>query len=58
MNYWVLALHYHWATPKMVKQAIEYKDCSETDLKEGMNKKLITVDQLKEIVGKENITIA
>ncbi|MCY8809800.1 XkdX family protein [Bacillus atrophaeus] len=52
MNYWVLALHYEWATADMVKQAIAYKDCSIENLAEGVNKKLITSDQYKEITGK------
>ncbi|MCC2929515.1 XkdX family protein [Bacillus sp. LBG-1-113] len=52
MNYWVLALHYDWATTDMVKQAIQFKDCSKEDLAEGVNKKLITSDQYEEITGK------
>ncbi|MCY8103536.1 XkdX family protein [Bacillus sp. FSL R5-0560] len=52
MNYWVLALHYDWATTDMVKQAIAFKDCSKEDLAEGVNKKLITSDQYEEITGK------
>lgn len=35
MNYWIWALHYDWATPEMVKQAIHYKDCSPEDLQKG-----------------------
>lgn len=52
MNYWVLALYYEWATTDMVKQALAYEDCSIQDLAEGVNKKLITADQYKEITGK------
>ncbi|MCY7784326.1 MULTISPECIES: XkdX family protein [unclassified Bacillus (in: firmicutes)] len=51
MNYWVLALHYNWATSEMVKQAIHYKDCSPEDLQEGIEKNLITAEQYKEITG-------
>ncbi|MEC0596833.1 XkdX family protein [Bacillus spizizenii] len=49
MNYWVLALHYNWASSEMVKQAIHLKDCSPEDLQEGIEKKLITAEQYKEI---------
>ncbi|WP_152425527.1 XkdX family protein [Bacillus subtilis] len=52
MNYWVLALHYNWASFEMVKQAIHYKDCSPEDLQKGVEKKLITAEQYKEIIGK------
>lgn len=52
MNYWVLALYYEWATTDMVKQALAYEDCSIQDLAEGVNKKLITADQYKEITEK------
>ncbi|MED4854257.1 XkdX family protein [Bacillus atrophaeus] len=52
MNYWVLAFYYKWATADMVKQAMRYNDCSIEDLAEGVNKKLITPDQYKEITGK------
>ncbi|ADV93348.1 MULTISPECIES: XkdX family protein [Bacillales] len=51
MNYWVLALHYNWASSEMVKQAIHLKDCSPEDLQEGIEKKLITAEQYKEITG-------
>nr|WP_087991961.1 XkdX family protein [Bacillus subtilis] len=51
MNYWVLALHYNWATLEMVKQAIHYKDCSPEDLQEGIEKNLITEEQYKAITG-------
>ncbi|MCY8085954.1 XkdX family protein [Bacillus inaquosorum] len=51
MNYWVLALHYNWASSEMVKQAIHFKDCSHEDLQEGIAKKLITAEQYKEITG-------
>ncbi|MGC2838345.1 XkdX family protein [Bacillus subtilis] len=49
MNYWVLALHYNWAPSEMVKQAIHYKDCSTEDLQKGVEKKLITAEQYREI---------
>ncbi|MCY9190945.1 XkdX family protein [Bacillus mojavensis] len=49
MNFWVLALHYNWASSEMVKQAIHLKDCSPEDLQEGIEKKLITAEQYKEI---------
>ncbi|MCY8308102.1 XkdX family protein [Bacillus vallismortis] len=52
MNYWVLALHFEWATAEMVRQAIAYQDCSIEDLAEGVNKKLITPEQYKDITGK------
>ena len=51
MNYWIWALHYDCATPEMVKQAIHYKDCSPEDLQKGVEKKLITAEQYKEITG-------
>ncbi|KUP41807.1 XkdX family protein [Bacillus halotolerans] len=51
MNYWVLALHYNWASSEMVKQTILLKDCSPEDLQEGIEKKLITAEQYKEITG-------
>lgn len=44
--------YYEWATADMVKQALAYQDCSIEDLAEGVNKKLITADQYKEITGK------
>lgn len=47
MNYWVLALHYNWASSEMVKQAIHLKDCSPEDLQEGIEKKLITAESIK-----------
>ncbi|MBU0444427.1 XkdX family protein [Bacillus amyloliquefaciens] len=51
MNYWVLALYYRWATPEMVKKAMCYDDCSVADLQQGIEKKLVTPQQYKEITG-------
>ncbi|KXZ18771.1 phage portal protein [Bacillus nakamurai] len=51
MNFWVLALHYQWATADMVKQALQYKDCSIEDMKEGVHQALITPDQYEAITG-------
>ncbi|AZJ45021.1 XkdX family protein [Bacillus velezensis] len=52
MNFWVLALHYQWATTDMVKQALRYKDCSIEDLQEGVRQSLVSSDQYEEITGK------
>lgn len=49
MNYWVMALYFQWATPEMVKRAIELGDCSIEDLKEGCQQRVLTLEQLKEI---------
>ncbi|MFY2222969.1 XkdX family protein [Bacillus altitudinis] len=46
MNYWVMALYFQWATPGLVKQAIELGDCS---MKEAYQQHILTLEQLKEI---------
>ncbi|KPN14348.1 phage portal protein [Bacillus australimaris] len=49
MNYWVMALYFQWATPELVKQAIELGDCSMEDLNEGYEQRMLTLEQLQEI---------
>ncbi|MBW4854697.1 XkdX family protein [Bacillus safensis] len=49
MNYWVMALYFQWATPVMIKQAIELGDCSMEEMNEGYQQHLLTLEQLKEI---------
>lgn len=49
MNYWVMALYFKWATPELVKQAVELGDCSMEDLNEGYEQRMITLEQLQEL---------
>ncbi|MFS0657062.1 XkdX family protein [Bacillus sp. 179-C3.3 HS] len=49
MNYWVMALYFQWATPEIVKRAIELGDCSMNELERGYQQKLLTLEQLQEI---------
>ncbi|MDM5321219.1 XkdX family protein [Bacillus altitudinis] len=49
MNYWVMALYFKWATPELVKQAVELGDCSMEDLNEGYEQRMITLEQLQEM---------
>ncbi|KUL16210.1 XkdX family protein [Bacillus licheniformis] len=53
MNFWVLALYYNWATTDMVKQALYYKDCTAEDFKDGVDNRLVSPEQYKEIFNEE-----
>ncbi|MED1739094.1 XkdX family protein [Bacillus swezeyi] len=53
MNFWILALYYKWATVDVVKEAIHLEDCTLDDIKEGVEKKLISEEQYQELAGEE-----
>ncbi|MFP3875790.1 XkdX family protein [Bacillus paralicheniformis] len=51
LNFWVYALFYNWADTAMVKRALQYNDVTVEELKEGVDRGFVTLEQYEEITG-------